>query len=182
MWSLTLQREDVGERMMMERDRKRERGKRRGRRDIWCGILLIAPGSVSSLSRVAVHTVIKSNCALHSEPKPLANLQYLGSAPTIASSPPLAHSVPATLVSAAPQALERVEPLPNSHSAPASPPPFPFTCCVTHSPEGLGELSSPLHSQKLTQPGHLYLITTHNTLLLVTQLCNLLFLEKWVRV
>lgn len=58
----------------------------------------------------------------------------------------------------------------------------PPTCCVTHSPEGLGELSSPLHSQKLTQPGHLYLITTHNTLPLVTQLCNLLFLEKWVRV
>lgn len=72
-WSLTLQREDVGERMMMEGG-QRERGKRRGRRDIWCGILLIAPGSVSSLSRVAVHTVIKSNCALHSEPKPHANL------------------------------------------------------------------------------------------------------------
>lgn len=32
------------------------------------------PGSVSSLSRVAVHTVIKSNCALHSELKPHANL------------------------------------------------------------------------------------------------------------
>lgn len=162
-----------------------EKGKRRGRRDIWCGILLMA----QALYPVCQELLFTQSSNLTVPYTPSSNLMRTCSIWVLRPrSLPL---LPWLILFQPHWPLLLLKPsreLSPCTSAPSFCPCIP-TSIPIHPPavsptvlRGLGELSPPLHSQKLTQPGHLYLITTHNTLPLVTQLCNLLFLEKWVRV